>query len=121
MAKFAPAPTAVTPASKTRMFTYFTVAGETKLLYSAETWVKARLVLENAGPVAVGTDQNLTPVLSGKGVLLPTNIEIEFYLSRGDRIFIAAEAINRVRFIVEPVPYLGSIQSALDAIVNWRK
>ncbi len=108
-------------ATKTRMYTYFTSATETKLLYSAEGWVKARLILETAGPVAVGMDQNITPVLSGKGILLPINVEVEFYLSKGDRIFIAAEAINRVRFIIEPTPYsnaLGSIEGALAAIAG---
>lgn len=118
--RFAPPslPTVKPTSTKTRMYTYFTEAGETKLLYSAETWVKARLILEDAGPVAIGTDQNITPVLSGKGIVLPTGVEVEFYISRGDRIFIAAEAVNRVRFIIDPIPFLGSIQMALDAIVN---
>ena len=111
-----PVPTVKMTDTKTRAFTYFTVPGETRLLYSAEGWVKARLILEDAGPVSVGMDQNITPVLSGKGILLPTNIEIEFYISRGDRIFIAAEAINRVKFIIEPVPFLGQISMALAAI-----
>jgi hypothetical protein len=106
-------------ATKTRMYTYFTTAGETKLLYSAENWMKARLILEDAGPVSIGMDQNITPVLSGKGILLTTNVEIEFVISKGDRIFVAAEAINRVKFIIEPLPYVGllsSIQSALDML-----
>lgn len=105
MSRFAPAPVAApAPSTKTRMFTYFTIAGETKLLYSAETWVRANLFLEDAGPVSVGTDQNLAPVLSGKGILLPTNIERGFYLSKGDRIFILAEAVNRVQVVIEPLP-----------------
>ena len=111
-------PTVKNTDTKTRAYTYFTVAGETKLLYSAEGWVKARLNLEDAGPVSIGMDQNITPVLSGKGILLPTNEEVEFYISRGDRIFIAAESINRVRFIVEPVPFLGSILMALNAVAG---
>jgi hypothetical protein len=114
-----PQPTVKHTDTKTRAFTYFTVAGETKLLYSAESWIKARLMLEDAGPVAIGMDQNITPVLSGKGILLPTNVEIEFYISKGDRIFIAAESINRVRFLIEPVPYgtvILSIYNALAAI-----
>jgi hypothetical protein len=66
--------------------------------------------------VAVGMDQNITPVLSGKGILLPTNEQVEFYLSKGDRVFIAAESINRVRFITDPIPYLGQISMALSAL-----
>ena len=120
LSKFAPPaqPTVKATATKTRMFTYFTEAGETKLLYTAEGWIKARLILENAGPVTVGTDQNITPVLSGKGRILPTGTEVEFYLSRGDRLFIAAEGVNRVSFTVDPVPFLGSIEAALDAIAG---
>lgn len=114
-----PLPTVKPTSTKTRAYTYFTTPGETKLLYSAEGWVKARLILEDAGPVSIGMDQNTNPVLSGKGILLPTNEEIHFVISKGDRIFIAAEAINRVKFIIEPLPYVGllsSIQGALDAI-----
>jgi hypothetical protein len=88
----------------TRIYTYFTEAGDTRLLYSAQSWVQARLTLENAGPVSVGSDQNLVPVLSGKGILLPTNVEIEFYLSKGTRLYIAAEGVNRVKFIISPLP-----------------
>lgn len=123
LGKYAPPaqPTVKATDTKTRIMTYFTIAGETRLLYSAESWVRARLTLEDAGPVSIGTDQNISPVLSGKGRLLPTGEEIEFYLSKGDRIFIAAEAINRVAFTIEPIPYLASIQAALDALAGKLK
>jgi hypothetical protein len=85
---------------------YFTVPdGESKLLYSAEGWVKARLYLENAGPVVVGESQNITPVLSGKGMTLPTGEWCEWTLTKGSRIFIAAESVNRVKFNIAPVPF----------------
>lgn len=116
--KFAPPalPTVKATSTKTRINTYFSVPGETKLLYSAEGWIRIRLTLEDAGPVAVGTDQNLLPVLSGRGRLLPTNEEFHFTLSKGDRVYIAAEAINRVAFTVEPIPYLESIEKILTKI-----
>ena len=119
-----PQPTVKNTDTKTRANTYFTSVGETRLLYSAESWVKARLQLEDAGPVAIGMDQGITPVLSGRGILLPTNEWVEFYISRGDRIYIAAESINRVKFIVEPVPFLGQIAmslAALGSLVMGRK
>ena len=111
-----PAPTVKATATKTRMSDYFTVPGGTRLLYTAEGWVHARLLLQNAGPVAIGMDQNITPVLSGRGRLLPTGEEIRFNMTRGDRLFIAAEAINRVSFVIEPLPPLERIAVTLDAI-----
>lgn len=99
----------------TRIQTYFTVAnGTSQLLYSAENWVRVEFQLETAGPVAVGTLQDVTPVLSGKGILLPPDGEpVRFVLPKGDRVFIAAESINRVKFIVEPIPWLEEIFAAI--------
>jgi hypothetical protein len=99
----------------TDIYTYFTKAnGETELIYSAEEWMRIELQLETAGPVAVSTRQDVTPVLSGKGILLPpTGEPVKFLLPRGDRLFIASEAVNRVKFIVEPVPLLEQILQQL--------
>jgi hypothetical protein len=129
--KFAPppSPTVKSTATKTRMSDYFTVPGDTRLLYTAEGWVHVRLLLQNAGPVAVGMDQNITPVLSGRGRLLPTGQEIRFNLTRGDRLFIAAESINRVSFTIEPLQPvdrivvliesgLGSVRSIASAVLS---
>lgn len=95
---------------RTKIYTYFTIPdGESKLLYSAQSWVKIQLTLENAGPVAVGTSETVSPVLSGKGVLLTTGREVEFTLPKGNRLFIASNTLNRVSFFVEAVPWLQSV------------
>ncbi len=96
---------------KTDIYTYFTVpTGITELLYSAESWMRVELVLETAGPVAVSTRDSVTPVLSGKGILLePDGEPIEFIMPKGNRLFIAAESFNRVKVIIEPIPWLEQI------------
>jgi hypothetical protein len=92
------------------MYTYFTRAdGVTHLLYDPKQQLKLRLELETAGPVSVGTREELGPVLSGKGILLTTGLEQEFVLGLGDRIFIIAETTDRVKLIVEPIPYVPEI------------
>jgi hypothetical protein len=88
----------------TEIYTYFTQIGESRLLYSANFWCTIKLTLETAGPVAAGTRENLVPVLSGKGVLLTTDEDEEWVLAKGDRIFITAESVNRVKVIIEPLP-----------------
>jgi len=99
----------------TRIFTYFTNRfGQTNLLYSADQWVRITLRLETAGPVTVGVEQELRPVLSGKGILLPVADNFTFVLPRGDRLFIAAENTNRVNVLVEPIPWLEQILKTLD-------
>lgn len=97
--------------SRSDVHTYFTVIGGTHLLYSAENNVRIRLWLEDAGPVAVGTDAQLDPVLSGRGVLLETAPAPAFeqVLSKSDRIYIAAETVNRVKVQIEPIPWLEQI------------
>jgi hypothetical protein len=96
---------------RTDIYTYFTSPnGQSELLYSGESWVRIFLFLETAGPVSVGTRESVTPVLSGKGILIPSDgRQLEFVIPKGNRIFIAAESINRVKFIVEPIPWQEQI------------
>jgi hypothetical protein len=102
---------------QTEIYTYFTRAGETKLLYSGVKWVQMKLTLETAGPVAVSNKAQVTPVLAGKGILLPTGEEVKFIVGKGTRIYIAAESINRVKVIIEPIPFLEEILMALGSMV----
>lgn len=100
---------------QTQLETYFTNRiGETQLLYSAEDWVRVTLRLQTAGPVAVSTRQQIVPVLSGLGILLPVDDWVSFILPKGDRLFIAAEATNRVSIQIEPIPWLAQILMAMD-------
>jgi hypothetical protein len=95
---------------KTETYTHFTQPTGTHLLYAPLAgWFLVRLILENAGPVSVGTKQELQPVLNGAGVLLPTGIERRITIGAGDRLYIAATAINRVSVIIEPFAWLEQI------------
>lgn len=103
----------------TEISTYFTSRiGTSELLYSAEDWVEITLRLETAGPVAVSTRQEIVPVLSGKGALLPVDDDFTFILPRGNRLYIAATAVNRVNFTVRPAPYINQALNLLDSIVG---
>ena len=110
---------------RSEVSTYFTQVGGNQLLYQAEGWVRLRLLLETAGPVAVGTRDDILPVLSGKGALLSRDVEMVFPLTKGQRIYITATAVNRVRRIIEPVPYAeqalhltGKIASLIGSFVG---
>jgi hypothetical protein len=106
-------------AKKTEIYTVFTDAsGITRLLYSAPTWIRVRLTLQTAGPVSVGTREDLGNVLSGQGVLLTTDEEIHWDLDREDRLFWVAESINRVRFSVERIAYGESYDQSLKEIAR---
>jgi hypothetical protein len=113
----------ISPAQKklthhTEIYTLITQIGGTRLIYSAESWVKVRLNLETAGPVAVSTRQKLEPVLSGRGALLVTDEPMEFTIPKGDRLFYSATAINRVRVTIEPVPWLEQMLLNLEGIFS---
>lgn len=103
---------------RTEISTYFTKVGGNQLLYQAEGWVKIRLMLETAGPVAVGSRDDVSPVLSGKGILLPTDVEITFPMQKGNRIFITAVAVNRVRFIIEPIPLGEQLLTMIGSLLS---
>jgi hypothetical protein len=93
---------------RTEIFTFFTKARET-LLYSAEDWIECQLTLQTAGPVSVSTRKQIEPVLSGKGILLVPGEPFEVTLDKGDRLYIAAEAVNRIAFVTQPFPYLQEV------------
>lgn len=102
---------------RTEIYSYFTESStETQLLYSAENWVRIKLALQTAGPVAIGTSATLTPVLSGRGILLDPDVPFEAYLAKGTRFYITSETVNRVNITIEPVPWLEQID--LDSIAS---
>lgn len=97
---------------RTQITTYFTKAGvtPTPILYNGDRmWAKVTLTLETAGPVAVGNMAEITPVLSGRGQLLATNVPTPFTIAKGTRLYIASTSVNRVKVLVEPLPWLEQI------------
>lgn len=99
----------------TETFTVMTEPdGLSRLLYSAESWVRVRLALESDGVVAVSTREDLAPLESGKGVLVRAERALDFVLPRGDRLFILAKTDERLAVIVEPIPWLAQITDILD-------
>lgn len=101
---------------RTEVYTYFTTPGPTTLFYSAESWVRLKLTLETAGPVAVGQRATLDPVISGKGRLLGTNEEFEVTLAKGTRFYIASGSVNRVSVTIEPIPFLEQISHEINNV-----
>ena len=103
--------------TRTEVYTLFTDAtGVTRLIYTAETWTTLRMTLETAGPVSVGTRENLGNVLSGQGMLLPTGREREWTLPPGQRFFWVAESINRVTLSVEQPAFGQDIVDKLEEV-----
>lgn len=95
---------------RTEIYTYFTSQfGENVLLFSSRRWVRVILTLETAGPVDASTREDLIPVGSGKGRGLVTGVDMEFTLNENDRLFIAANSLNRVGVIIEPFAWLEQI------------
>lgn len=119
----APEPSINVSDSRLQATTYFTkvpVIGEpTAVLYSGDRlWARVTLTLETAGPVAVGFMSQITPVLSGRGQLLMTGEPTVFDVAKGNRLYIAATAVNRVKFSVQPLPWLEQISALLGRMAG---
>lgn len=105
-------------------YTYFTqipTTGQqsTVQLYTADrTWAKVTLTLETAGPVAVGTVANLTPVLGGLGIILPVGVPLSWTLAKGSKLYIASTSVNRVKVQVDSIPWLAKITHVLSQILS---
>lgn len=105
--------------SRSFVDTYFTKQVDTNIIYNGDRqWARVTLMLETAGPVAVGTSQNIRPVLSGKGQLLTTNVPATFTIAKGSRLYVAANGVNRVKRSIEPVPWLEQITAILSGLLG---
>jgi hypothetical protein len=121
----APQPASETGAVDGRILiqTYFTslpgIGEDTPILYNGDRlWARITLTLETAGPVAVGTGSNMSPVLSGKGQLLETGVPSTFDVMKGTRLYILATGINRVKFVTAPIPWLELITGLIGQVVG---
>jgi len=104
-------------------YVYFTkvpaVGAATPVLYSADRlWAKVTVTLETAGPVAVGFNSSLTPLTSGKGILLTTDAPVTFDVAKGNKLYIQAAGVNRVNVQVQSYPWLEQITGLLMNLVN---
>lgn len=120
-----PEPANTTGEAEHRTFvdTYFTrvlpPGTETDIVYNGDNmWARVTLTLETAGPVAVGNLTSISPVLSGKGQLLETDTPVSFWIAKGTRLYIAATGINRVKRVVEPIPWLETITGLVGALLG---
>jgi len=104
----------------TQIFTRFTdpnagSGSEKTLVYSADKWVRVKLILQTAGAVIVGTAAELNPTAPGQGALLTQNVPFTFTLPKGDRLYMVSQALNRVVVVIEPFPWLEEITALLCA------
>lgn len=108
--------------NRTQIYTYLTripADGGTDIIYNGDRlWATVTLTLETSGPVAIGQQQNLLPVLGGQGVQLTTDRDYKVIIAKGSRLYIAANSINRVRVKVEPLPWLEQITGLLGNLVG---
>lgn len=108
---------------RTLIQTYFTslpnVGEATPILYNGDRlWARITLTLETAGPVAIGTQSNIDPVLSGKGQLLQTGVPVVFDVMKGTRLYVLATGINRIKFVTSPLPWLEMITGLVAQLVS---
>lgn len=113
----APSPTIAGAELTSDLYTYFakpSTDGKPAIIYNGDRqYAQIVLTLETAGPVAVGTRQNILPVLGGKGQLLQTNAPLTFTLAKGNRIYVATTSLNRIRVTIQPYPWLEQITGLL--------
>lgn len=115
----APAATTGQSENKIQIRTYLTTPGPSVVLYNGDRmWARLTLTLETAGPVAVGEQSAIVPVTSGKGQLLQAGVPTVFNVAKGNRIYIAANGVNRVSVVIESYPFLETITGLLTALVG---
>jgi hypothetical protein len=104
-------------ATSTQIYTYTTQPGVTQLFRRAlpDEWLEIILRLETAGPVAIGHLEELAPVQSGRGRLLPSNEDIIVKLSPSSTLYILSAGIDRVSIEINAIPGLEDLLKAIGA------
>ena len=120
----APSPSLTGAELSTELYTFFAkpvLDGRFVVLYNADRqFARVTLTLETAGPVAVSRSQQLAPVLSGKGAKLETGVPLSFDVAKGNRLFVAATSISRIKVFIAPIPWQEQITGLLGLLVAKR-
>jgi len=112
----APAVTTGQAENRMEVSAYLTRAGETQVLYNGDRmWGRVTLTLRTAGPVSIGQQAKLVPVLSGIGQLLQTGVPTVFNVPKGNKLYVAATGVNVIGVLVEAIPWLETITGLLGA------
>ena len=98
---------------KSDQYTYFTQPGPTQLLLSLPSWSLVTLRLESPGPVAIGTREDLSPVGSGKGRLLPVDEDVKVVMVPLTRLYVVSNSVQRISVMAEPYPWLFELLTAI--------
>jgi hypothetical protein len=118
----APSPSFAGAELNAEVYTYFakpSLDGTAAILYNGDRqYAQVVLTLETAGPVIVGTKQQLYPVTSGKGARLETGVPTKFTISKTNRLWVATGSLNRISVTIQPVPWLEQITGLLASIVG---
>ena len=108
--------------NRTQIYTYLTKLpenGQAAVLYNGDRlWAKITLTLQTAGPVSVGQQQGIVPVLGGQGALLTTGQPYEVVIAKGSRLYVAANGLNRIAVKVEPLPWLEQITALIGRVAD---
>lgn len=111
-----PAPASAGPGdvfNLTEPKTFITRPGAIIQLISAQQpWAKVTLTLETAGPVEVSSSSNWT-FLNGQGQTLITNVPLEYFIAKGNNLYVQAGSAERVRFTLQPLPWLELITQSI--------
>jgi hypothetical protein len=119
----APSPQPGLGDNRTQVDTYFTrgpqPGEQPALIYTGDRmWARITLILETAGPVAIGTSSKLIPVQGGNGALLRTGVPTVFMIAKGTKLFVASTGVNRVNRVIEPLPWLEQIVGVLGLVAD---
>lgn len=110
---------AQTSADYATFFTKAVYPAGGEIIYNGDrNWVLLTFLLETAGPVVVGQRSKITPVLSGQGQLLITNVPKVMRVAKGTRVYIASTSVNRVQVSIEPLPWMEQITASLGGMLS---
>lgn len=120
----APSPNIAGAELTTELSTYIAkppIDGQLPILYNGDRqFAEVILELQTAGPVFVGTKQQILPLGSCKGQQLFTGQQVRYQLPKGNRLWVATGSISLIAVTIQAYAWLENITGLISSIEKKR-
>lgn len=105
-------------ATQSTIYSFITSPNQTSLVREClpDEWLEMHFLLETAGAVVIGDNEDLLPIIAGKGMALPFQISVTVKLSPSSKLFIASTTVNTVSIRLNAIPGLEQVLKVIARV-----
>lgn len=88
---------------------------------STDKWTNIVIVKESSGQIVIGTDADLFPIGSGKGISLPADQPLKMLLAPNTKLYAGAATSERFSLIATPIPVGDIVTRIVEEFIEGFK